>query len=99
MQARSPEPRSTGDLIRQAIRIVVVTLVSAAVLVVIGNKIRTTWGVLNTLERRVDGMIAFRSESRGDSVPSPVGQSPTGPTPRLAALGRALRARRSSIWR
>ena len=58
MQAHSLEPRSTGELIRQAIRIVVVTLVSAAVLVVIGNKIRTTWGVLNTIERRVDGMIA-----------------------------------------
>src|SRR5262249_8047025 len=30
-----------------------------------------------------------RLTSRGDSVPSPVGQSPTGPTARLAALGRA----------
>jgi hypothetical protein len=58
MQPRPRQPRSTGALIRQAIMIVVFTLVSAAAVMLIGNKIRATWDVLNGLERRVDGMIA-----------------------------------------
>src|SRR5205823_6884208 len=40
--------------------------------------------------------LPISSSSRGDPVPSPVGQSPTGPTPQLASLGCALRARSSS---
>src|SRR5207244_12318712 len=39
---------------------------------------------------------AAPARPRGAPAPSPGGQSPTGPTPQLASLGRALRARSSS---
>jgi hypothetical protein len=68
MQGHPRQERSLAALIRQAITIFVVTLVSVAALMVISNKIRATWGVMEMLERRVDGMIASGSSLQSVDV-------------------------------
>lgn len=71
MRERPRQERSGRAPIRRAIAIVAFTVLSAAALVLIGNKMRTTWGVLNTIERRVDGMIASGTEPGGPMTSGP----------------------------
>jgi hypothetical protein len=61
MAAEPREHRSAGEHLLQALVLVAFTVLSAVLLVMIGLKLRTTLGVLEILEHRVDGMIATTS--------------------------------------
>lgn len=62
MAETSQSERTFGEHILQALVYVAFTVLSAALLVIIVSKLRTTWGVLEILERRVDGMVATTSD-------------------------------------